>query len=160
MSSTVEPKTKITNIPGLTTGFITNPRNCSEQIQKVKWNEVTFPIEWKLSGPKLKPENLKAKSYQDKKTGNISLRFEGHRKSDVNIGEINKGLQNLHLQRLRRSNTVRETSSSNPNSDLDEQEEFERELYRPVKMLRSEKLHELYKEAESDVNVKYVHKIP
>ena len=61
MSSTVEQKTKITNIPGLTTGFITNPRNCSEQIQKVKWNEVTFPIEWKLSGPKLKPRKFESK---------------------------------------------------------------------------------------------------
>jgi hypothetical protein len=45
MSSTVEPRTKISNIPGLTTGFLTNPRNCSEQIKKVTWNEVTFPIE-------------------------------------------------------------------------------------------------------------------
>ena len=86
---------------------------------------------------------MKAKSYQDRKVGNINLRFEGHRKSDINIGDVNKGLQNLHLQGLRRSNTVRETSSNNYNSDFDEQEEFEKELYRPVKMLRSKKLHEL-----------------
>jgi hypothetical protein len=45
MSTTVEPRTKITNILGLTTGFLTNPRNYSEQIKKVTWNKVTFPIE-------------------------------------------------------------------------------------------------------------------
>lgn len=85
MSTTVEPKTKISNIPGLTTDFLTNPRNYSKQINKVTWNEVTFPLEWKLSGPKVQPENTKAMSYQDRKTGTISLKFESHRKSDINF---------------------------------------------------------------------------
>lgn len=108
MSSTVEPKTKISNIPGLTISFLTHPKNCSEQIKKVTWNEITFLLEWKLSGPKVKPEDTKSKSYEDKKSGNISLRFENHIKSDVNFEEVNKGLQNLNLQNLR-SNTVKET---------------------------------------------------
>ena len=153
MSTTVEPKTKISNVPGLTTGFLTNPRNCSEQIKKVTWNEVTFPLEWKLSGPKIKPENTKAKSYQDKKTENISLRFEGHRRSDVNFEEINRSTQNLNLQNLRRSHTVRETPVSSTKPYLDEQEEFELELNRPARMLRSEKLYELYEEAENCENL-------
>ena len=83
MSTTVKPKTKMTNMPALTIGFLTYLRNHSEQIKKIDWNEVTFPLEWKLAGPKIQPENTKATSYQDRKTGEINLRFEGHRKSDV-----------------------------------------------------------------------------
>lgn len=93
MSTTVESKTKIANIPGLTTGFLTNPRNHSEQIKKIAGNEVTFPLDWKLASPKIEPEITKSTFYQDRKTGEISLRFEGHSKSDMNFEDFNKNLQ-------------------------------------------------------------------
>ena len=65
MSTTVSPKSRISNIPGLTAGFLTNPKNYSQQIHKVTWDKVTFPIEWKLSGSKEKSRKLESSSLRE-----------------------------------------------------------------------------------------------
>lgn len=84
----------------------------------------------KLSSLKKQPESTKTTIYQNTKNGNISLRFEGYRKSDVTFEGFNNNPQNLNLQNLRRSNTVRETSNSGSRAL---EEEFEIEWNRLAK---------------------------
>ncbi|KAL6194331.1 hypothetical protein ACLB2K_035415 [Fragaria x ananassa] len=157
MSTMVEPKTRLSNISSLTTGFLTNPRNHSEQIHKVTWDEVTFPLEWKFSSPKEKPESARAAIYENRRTGDVNLKFEGHRRSDATL----ECLRNDNSRLLRRCNTSREGSTSRDLSTSrstriiinDESipvvEEDLEELHREVNMLKSEGLYELSDEADN-----------